>query len=291
MRLSSGLMYTSHKLMELVLENPMSQRDIESLLSRSWVASPAESLNLSMRCGWIEVNEKSYFSVTLRGREILNEPDYQLRLRYQLEDFIRLYKPSWSRLLPSGRTQTLSILTPDVFQCFKEAELIRKPPSGDVVKWWDKLASHARGQRDALLLEVGREGELLSIQFETERVGVPPKWQSIESNSDGYDLLSQVSTTDERHLSIEVKSSVQSIKDASFYLTRNEWKHAKTAANYEIHLWAQVDTNPQHALLKRDDVIHHIPQNLGNGEWVSSEIPFSAFMHKFIGHHKNTTSG
>lgn len=173
-------------------------------------------------------------------------------------------------------------LNEDVFQCFKEAELTNKPPNMGIVTWWDRLASRARGQRDALLLEVGRSGEKLSIQFETNRVGVAPKWQSIESNAEGYDVLSIVSNSDKTRLSIEVKASLQSVGQASFYLSRNEWKHALSAANHCIHLWAQVDKQPQMAILHKTDILPHIPKNLGDGEWTSSAIPFSTFEKMFM---------
>tara|TARA_Y100001954_G_scaffold233254_2_gene286181 strand:+ start:21104 stop:21892 length:789 start_codon:yes stop_codon:yes gene_type:complete len=259
----------------------MSKRDIESLLGRNWVASSDEALKLAVTCGWVEVSAPPAFSVSKRGEEIRSQENYQTRLRVQLEDFIGRYKPSWSKLLPGGRTQTLMCLNKDVFQCFKEAGLTEKPPSKSIVSWWDRLASRARGQRDAMLLEVGRAGELLSINYETSRVGSAPKWQAIESNADGYDLLSYVSRADNTRLSIEVKSSTQAIDRASFHLSKREWRHASSTPNYHLHLWAQVEDQPQLAVLEAADLLIHIPKDVGSGEWTSSAIPFATFKKHF----------
>ncbi len=89
-------------------------------------------------------------------------------------DFIeQIVKPTWASLIPRGRRETLAYLPVDVRQCFNEAYL----SSGydeQVVAFWDRAANLSRGRTDDILLQIGREGERLSIAYETERTGRVP---------------------------------------------------------------------------------------------------------------------
>ncbi len=94
-----------------------------------------------------------------------------------------------------------------MYQCFEEAGLL-KGMTEDIVSWWDKLGSYARAHGNETLLLFGRKGERLSMEYEGQRVGVQPTWQSLESNFSGYDILSQKKGKDDNTpLMIEVKAT------------------------------------------------------------------------------------
>ncbi|WP_159628250.1 hypothetical protein [Massilia puerhi] len=60
----------------------------------------------------------------------------------------------------------------------------------EVVVFWDRLAAIARGQKDTSLSAIRRHKERLSLRYEKQRTGRDPQWRSIESNGDGYDVMS-----------------------------------------------------------------------------------------------------
>ncbi len=277
MNLSAGLLYTGCEVLEILSAHAIPNDSLDSLPTRSWVASATDAVNFSMLCGWLEIDHQSFLRPSERGQLILAQTDYQERLRIQIEDFIEVSQPRWGKLIPHGRVQTLNFMPMDARQCFKEAGLTDSPPTFEIVKWWDKLASKSRGRHDDLLTDIGRTGERLSIEYERNRVGHEPKWQSVESNADGYDLLSRVSSTDFSRLSIEVKASTQGISAASFHITKNEWDYAINSSHHQFHLWVSVDSKPMLALLINSNIEPHIPKNCGHGIWEAVEIPAIIF--------------
>lgn len=275
MNLSAGLLHTGRNLLDLFSRYRIPE-SLEGLPKHSFVASRVESVNIAVKCGWLELDDQYILRPSVRGREILAETDFHERMRLQIEDFIEVFQPRWSKLIPHGRSTAVNGMDPDSKQCFKESGLLEMPPPYRVVEWWDRLASKARGLHRDINSEIGRKGERLSIEHETKRVGSSPKWQAIESNADGYDLLSVISAVDPSRMTIEVKASTQSIGCASFHISRNEWNFARLAAAHRFHLWASIDTlAPRFACLSVEDVAAHIPGDKGLGTWESVEIPFS----------------
>ena len=132
-------------------------------------------------------------------------------IKQQIEKFKKSFfqtpnLPAWAQLTPRGRQETLSALSPEVWQCFAEAGLISSY-SDEIVSWWDALAARARGRKSQLQLEIGRQGERLSIKYEEIRTGKKPAWQAIESNLAGYDIISIVDPSDYRKLQIRSKNN------------------------------------------------------------------------------------
>jgi hypothetical protein len=112
-------------------------------------------------------------------------------------------------------------------------------------------------------------------------IGRAPKWTAVESNLEGYDILSTLSVDDARRLTIEVKTSQQPPDSAWFFLSRNEWDHAAAALHHAFHLWTLNGDTPHLAVLSVDDVAQHLPSDVGGGAWQMVRVPFDAFEPSF----------
>lgn len=148
--------------------------------------------------------------------------------------------------------------------------------NGDVEKFLAALP-----KEPTRLTGIGRAGERLTIAHERERTGHEPKWISVESNEDGYDVLSVAGRSDARLLSIEVKATTVGT-GGSFHLTANEWDRAVFNDIHAFHLWDISRPVPSLAVLAKTEVAPHVPDNRGNGAWESVEIPFGAFSGMFL---------
>jgi hypothetical protein len=168
---------------------------------------------------------------------------------------------------------------PEISQVCREAGLAAGT-SADVVAFWDLLAARARGLHDVRLNETGRKGERLTLQHEEKRTGRKPLWIAIESNADGYDVLSRVSETDAARLCIEVKASTVGMA-GSFYLTRHEWETVATLLQFAMHLWDLSNPVPRLAVVDIPQLAAHIPQDEGLGRWDCVCVPFSTFASAF----------
>lgn len=204
---------------------------------------------------------------------------YEARVRRALLDYIDVVRPPWIQNATFGRNRVITFAGSDIAQVFVEAGLAYGTDK-DVVDFWDELAARARGQKGVRLNAVGRAGERLTIELETRRTGRAPKWVSVDSNADGYDVLSVAGPADSRHLSIEVKATTVGAA-GSFHLTANEWERAIVSDLYAFHLWDMRAAIPALAVLSKEDVDPHIPADRGNGRWESVEIPFGAFSERF----------
>ncbi|MCX7185108.1 MAG: DUF3883 domain-containing protein [Nitrosospira sp.] len=151
----------------------------------------------------------------------------------------------------------------------------------ETVKFWDMLAARARGLRDSRLSDIGRQGERLTVEHERKRTGIAPKWIALESNSDGYDILSRVIDRASGLLTIEVKTTTVPGLSGYFHVTRKEWEVATLSLNHRFHLWDISSHNPQLAVLDVEAVASHISNDLGDGLWESVKIPFSTFRNSF----------
>lgn len=256
---------------------------ITELFSRDFGVPAEEALDFCMQCGWVVASPSRFLIPSKRGMTIVGEKDYQEQLRQQLSDFILFFQPPWSKLLPRGRVKALVSMSAESRQCFQEAGLAIPTATEEIVAWWDTLPSCSRGFRSDALLEIGRKGERLSIEYEKRRTGREPKWQSIESNMVGYDLHSVVSGQDPAGLLIEVKASQGGPKGGSFHISLNEWTVASNSLHYCFHIWARVFAEkPMMAVLSVEDVAPHVPKNVGAGYWCEAAIPFESYSSRFV---------
>lgn len=233
-----------------------------------------------MSLRWLDVTPDGLLAATPLGERVLAEGDPRRQLRLLVLDHVQAENPSWLHLAPAGRRDTLLHAPPGVRQVLVEAGLAYGDEE-DVVAFWDSLAARARGARDAVLSEIGRQGERLTIERETTRTGRAPKWIALDSSSDGYDVLSTVSTADARRLTIEVKASERGISRATFHLTRNEWEMAGESLHHAFHLWDISGGRPKLAVITVAGAASHVPVDSGGGSWESVSVPFSAFAELF----------
>jgi hypothetical protein len=225
--------------------------------------------------GWITDIEGN-IAPTVKGRDIHGGNDRALTLRRQLADIIQSHRPPWAAILTAGRKEA-KINLPDVIsQCLDEAMLLDTTDE-EIVNWWDQCAGIMRGEKAANSLIVGRRGERLSLRYETDRTGQPARWQAIESNRSGYDVLSVQDRGSPIPLKIEVKASSRKFKEAEINITTNEWQTALAApGSYIFHVWvlgANGNQPPALFVLSTETIAAHIPQNSGSGKWTNSAIP------------------
>lgn len=274
MSFSVGVLYSAVDFLTLLDSSPISTRDFHASFERFSVANANEVLKVSQECCWIELNVDGYIYATEHGKRLLGHTDYQLPLRMQVCDLIATYQPSWAKRMRNGRAEVAKYLADDVSQCFRDAGLLDEW-SPDIISWWDELAQTANARRSTELLAVGREAERLTIEHEEQRTGFKPKWQALESNFSGYDVLSRISDADSDRLMIEVKGTTHKKQDAYFFLTKNEWVVAEQAENYKFHLWLLSYDPPQLIEAAKEILKPHLPVNQGNGTWETVRIPFN----------------
>src|SRR5690606_337118 len=103
-------------------------------------------------------------------------------------------RPLWLLACARGRAVARNTMPPGVRQCLTFARVLGSAPDDEAVRWWDRLVGAQREQRDLVLKERGREGERLTLHFETERLramGVrdKPRWMALDDEGLGYDVL------------------------------------------------------------------------------------------------------
>jgi hypothetical protein len=205
LNLSVGVLYDCQNFIELCDNRSFSLNEVRSAFESRYQAAPIAVVLEMMRAGaWLSFEDDGELKLTARGRQILQCDNPVEALRLQIMDFVVNVKPTWSSLLPKGRSETLQFLTSDARQCFNEAALTDDYDEA-TIRFWDQIASLSRGRLNDVLLQIGRVGERLSFRYENDRTGRPPTWKSIESNLAGYDILSVVSMNGSEALKIEVR--------------------------------------------------------------------------------------
>lgn len=275
---SVGILYSAKEFLEFVDNTPDLDLQFPKIFATFSVASPKSVLEISQVCEWIRMNIDGKLEITEKGKEIIQYVNPEKALRAQIGHLIEKSIPPWIPLLSRGRDEAKKYLPIDVAQCFREAELF-SDPTDEIVNWWDKYSKISRKVSKDTKLEVGRRGEKLSLKHERKRTKREPFWQGIESNLAGFDILSVVSEIDPSPLRIEVKASNSTPEVATFFLTKNEWRVALTSDCYLFHLWA-LQPKPRLLLIDVNQVINHIPKNLGLGQWEVISIPYEPFIHE-----------
>lgn len=197
--------------------------------------------------------------------------------RTALFNIITTVRPSWSNLIPYGRGVLFRNLSENEIQCFRIANLVDSTDSS-AVNWWDSCAKLIRREHEFDLTSRGRSAEQQSLQLEQELLrstGLFPTWTALEDNFAGYDIESWRAGPDGwdspmKHF-IEVKSSV---RECRFFLSRREWHYAnRHSETWELHFWLANLNAPM--IFRHADLLVHIPQEFGAGEWVSVKIDTS----------------
>lgn len=247
---------------------------------REWLERKCE------HCRFTRLGNNAEYELTERGRIIAKDyvcnGDVRLAFRSILKVYIEEVRPIWAYKFPAGREEAFSAMSADEVKCFDEAGLGRGTLSDDVIRWWDQIAALFRNPHENELVEIGREGERLTIQYEFKRVGVSPKWVSIESNYAGYDVLSKESNDSADRRLIEVKATHKNIRDAVLYISCNEWETAVAASSrYFFYIWLCGEVNKL-AIVSTEEMHSHIAVNQGAGRWLSISVPYSEFEGDFF---------
>lgn len=275
--LSPGVAARCFDVLRIVHENSLPFDRLRHELPRDSRYDNEAVLKLSQDIGWIRANDSGIAVLAPAGSRLLAlDSRGPARLRRALLDYVEAVRPPWTKLALDGRSRTLQFAPVGFAQLMSEAYLA-DGYDDEVIEFWDRLAAIARGQDDIRLCEIGRRGERLTLAYEMHRTGLAPIWRSIESNADGYDVLSVVSRDDHAQRQIEVKTSTLGLS-GSFHLTRNEWEIAETMQYHVFHLWdLRREDAPKLAIVPRAVMASHVPQDKGRGSWKEVEIPFGEF--------------
>lgn len=277
--LSPGLAQGCFDLLDIVVRRTPRFAALLSEFSKLRGMPVDQVVETAQTLGWLKQSDDGMAVVTPTGMRVLHVESYEARLRLALLDYIEALKPAWVQSAVFGRARVLNFAGKSIAQVFTEAGLA-DGLDDDVVEFWDTMAAMARGQRSANAMKTGRAGERLTLAYEQERTGRTPKWVAVDSNSDGYDVLSVVGPDDPRFMSIEVKSTTVGLA-GSLHITANEWERATFQEEHRFHLWEIRPTSVRLAVLTPTDVAPHVPANQGEGAWESVEVPFGVFAERF----------
>jgi hypothetical protein len=277
--LSPGIAYGCFNLLGLVDRHPMPFERMRAELPRHDKVEVGHLIELCQELFWIRANDGGVAVLTPRGARLAAAEGDPAKLRLALLDYVEVLAPPWVKLAIDGRKKLLTFAPRGVAQCLVEADLAAGY-ADQVVSFWDQLAAIGRGLRGAELSEIGRQGERLSLEYERQRTGREPKWRSVESNLDGYDVLSVADREDTRLVQIEVKASRIGIR-GSMRLTRNEWDATELMPLHRFHLWDVSSDRPALAIVPRADVAEHVPADQNFGTWQMVEVPFAVFQGAF----------
>ena len=100
-------------------------------------------------------------------------------------------------------------------------------------------------------IDLGRQGEELSLQYEEYKTGNKPSHESVKRENLGFDIISFLPNN------IEKKIEVKTCKSSEFYITRNEWETALNSISqnelYEFHIWRWKNNGWELAIVKPKD--------------------------------------
>lgn len=236
-------------------------------------------LSTCQECNWIAFEKQGKIILTDVGQqinELLQKKRGAEAMRSQIASMVRTYNWKWTGSLHRGREDALRRMPEDAIQCFRECGALDPRWPKNLISWWTKLNSQQRNISADENFEVGQHAEELSFEYENGRVGKRPQWRSLESESDGYDILSQLSRKDRRPLRIEVKGTSVKTSNAEFSVTRNQWRKATRDGNYVFHLWALGQTNVL-SIVNYTELEPHVPADRNKGTWQSFRIKFGYF--------------
>ena len=278
--LSPGVAQGCFYLLDLVSRRPIRVSELLTSFSQLESLPSGEVLAVAQGLNWIAVGPDETLDLTVSGMRLRDCGGYEPMLRRALLDYVHVASQPWVQNAPYGRRRVIAFIRPEVGQIFVEAGLA-DGVSDEVVAFWDELISIARGRRNDRLVEIGRQGERLSIAYEFQRTQNRPKWVAIDNNADGYDILSVVDSHNKSALTIEVKTTSSGIGGA-FYVTRNEWEIANVSQSHKFHLWI-IDIKSTHrlAVVGPDQIAPHISTDMGDGEWQSVQLQYRSFAEYF----------
>lgn len=278
--ISPGSAQAAFELLRLIGVQGLTGPAVIEGLHRIGGIAAAQVLDLTQGLNWIALADDGLLTVSPSGTRLLSLAGYEAMLTQVLLDHAELVSPPWLQNATSGRARVLAFADVGVRQMIVEAGLAEGADER-VVTFWDAMAALARGRRDDRLLAIGRQGERLSIAHETGRTGAAPRWVAIDSNEDGFDILSVRSPGDRTPLAIEVKASTLGVRGGA-HVTRGEWDTALAGMAHAFHLWdLRSASGPRLAVVAAADLDPHVPSDRGDGRWETTFVPFAPFADRF----------
>lgn len=278
MTFSVGVLYSSRSLLQAISEGGLHANNFPDSFARIDVADGSTVLSMSQKCRWVAIGDDGLMRLTERGTYLLQLSEPKTCLREQLLDLVLADPPPWSRRMIQGRFEAMQAMPDPARQCFRDCELF-DGKDDETIDWWDRASNAVRAERSRVNHEVGRTAEKLTLQFEKTRTGVDPIWQAIETSVSGFDVLSIVQPGSAARLKIEVKGSKLPRKEASFYLTRNEWNTATASRSgeFHFHLWL-VHDSPKLFVVPAESLEPHVPSDGQSGRWEQAQLFYKAFL-------------
>ena len=283
-RLSVNVISSAMRLMHYISEGIAPAYEQTHSLYRVGDVDVDDLTEMLKVCNLIGEDSDKKWIITPNGEYVADEvkrKNFGNAYKKLLENYVIYAAPVWSRRIPYGRQEAAIFMTKDERACFFEASLLNDEPMEDEVLWWDSISEKIRQNTNEKNLITGRIGEKLTLSYEEQRTGMKPKWMSVNSNLLGYDVLSVDSDESGKPLLIEVKASQSDINEAYCHITANEWRVSKSAQAYLFYFWLLYKSIKKVAVIKKEDIEPHIPDNNAEGTWESVKIPFSAFEDKF----------
>jgi len=180
-----------------------------------------------------------------------------------------------------GRKRFVKRLDANDQDVFAAAGLMETPTPVHVVTWWDAVSGYARLVSDHGKMEQGRTAEILTLEYERQRLAeigitLEPEWPGFDDNFAGYDVLSyDHGETGITNRLIEVKSTT--LSPMRFIVTRNEWDKAQKAGDaYIFHVWDMNQNPPVLHVRSVEQVASHVPDDNGKGSWKLADIPVAS---------------
>jgi hypothetical protein len=184
--------------------------------------------------------------------------------------------PYWVRKLRRGIVACKGFNRDDL-QVFRELMLTPSETMSEdlnAIEFWSELQALAwqehNRQIEAVNAEQGRTAERLALDHEFQRTGHKATWVAVLDANAGYDVRSRRSATDERELMIEVKST----RAAAIVVTRGEAKKAQEHPDdYLFYVYNMLETPPLLSIVAAEEMLRHMPEDSGDGAWVSFQVP------------------
>lgn len=281
--LSSTLIYDSYRILEWVHRNPIFKDDRVEFLSNFVSLDPKNIIDtlVSMK---IVTSKNGYYVLPDEVDDFVSAHDNKLKnlvliSRLFIKKYICALKPAWSGRVVYGRQEMCLFLSEEEKRCFSEANLLSGYDK-DTIAWWDEVSDAVRSDNGIALLDEGRTGEQLTVEYERKRTGGDPVQVSIDSNLLGYDVLSVTDPGSLDPLYIESKTSTKKLDDATVFISSNEWDVAKSAKHYLFYLW-RIDENRRYLLIVTPlEMSDHIPENKGGGVWTAVQVKINQIATK-----------
>jgi hypothetical protein len=215
--------------------------------------------------------------------ELYNRNKINHARRSQLHDLVNILRPEWAAYLTRGRTESVPFMESNIKDIFKQLRLYNEDGTNyddGAIIWWDKIAGSFYNSINEKKTETGRIGEKMTVYYEQKRTNNEPKWMSVRSDAEGYDILSIVSKSDTSNYCIEVKTSKSKNK---FKITMNEenFLRLKDSKNYALYFWRlHSKDKAELTILKKEDLVKKFPKNSKAAHWELCEFNLDEFPDK-----------